>query len=83
MFPNNITLENVINAIEFIDNNDIPRNRVSREWFLVYNNQQYPPKYCISIANRFANGQELSSSDFVTSEAVNYLIGLGFILINN
>ena len=83
MIPNNITLENVISAIEFIDNNNVPRKRVSRDWFLVYNDQQYPPKYCISIANQFANGQELNSSDFVTSEAVNYLIRLGFILIEN
>lgn len=78
MIPDNISYENVVRALDYIDNHGVPAIRTSRKWFLVYNNQNYPPKYCISLANQFANGQEHMPSAFITNEAVAYLLRLGF-----
>ena len=76
--PENILRENVLKAIEEIREKDIPKNRKIQTWVLVYNNQVYPPKYVISLSNKYANGKFLNSSEFNTYEAMAYLRKLGF-----
>ena len=80
--PMNITREHVMRAIAFIDMYGVPPERSSREWFLLVNGTLYPPKYVLSIANRFANGVELYSEDFRISGARRYLAGLSFDILN-
>ncbi|MDD2984594.1 MAG: AAA family ATPase [Crocinitomicaceae bacterium] len=64
MIPNNITTIHLQKAIEEIDKNGIPKGRESTIYDMVYNGKLYPPKLVISIANRFANGNELNANDF-------------------
>jgi hypothetical protein len=79
MINKNITSENVLRAIQEIDKNPYPRNRESRKYKLVFNNKLYPPKYVLSVANKFVNGRELDADLFNGgAEANNYLCSLGF-----
>jgi hypothetical protein len=46
---------------------------------LKYNGKYYLPKYIISIANKYANGRELRTSEFSGgSESISFLRALGF-----
>ena len=62
MIPKNIKRQHVIHAIEEIDEKKIPDHRKSTKYLLNYQNTLYPPKYVISIANKYANGAELPPS---------------------
>lgn len=64
MIPKNITKQHILKAIEDIDRNGVPSGRDSTKFLLSLNGKSYPPKYVVSLANRFANGQELSPSVF-------------------
>ncbi len=64
MIPNNITRDHLIQAIQEIDDNGITKGRHSSTYDLVHNDRRYPPKLVISIANRFANGEELDHNKF-------------------
>ena len=68
MIPDNISKDNILNALEEIHKEGIPDNRQSEKYLLLHNDFFYPPKYVISIANRFANGKELDSSEFSGGE---------------
>jgi hypothetical protein len=76
--PKNITREHIIKAVAYIERTGVPPERQSREWFLRVNGEYYPPKYVLSVANRFANGVELDPKEFRISGARRYLTGLGF-----
>ncbi len=77
MIPNNITEQNVLDAIKDFNINGIryPLAR-SKKFDLVFNNQTYPPKYIISLANEYANKVYLSHQDFDTYEAQRLLKSL-------
>lgn len=81
--PRNITREHVLQAIEEININQYPTTHKSTKYDLYYNENYYPPKYVISIANRFANEVELPTSEFSggLDEANKYLIDLGFDIV--
>jgi hypothetical protein len=79
MIPKNIIRNHILNAIQKVDLNGIPKGRDSKKFKLVYKAKIYPPKYLISIANQLANGEELESSGFSGGrETNNYLEWLGF-----
>ncbi len=79
MIPLNIDHEHAIKAIREIDSNGIPSGRGSIKFLVEFEGKQYPPKYVISLANKFANGEELVSSKFNGGqETNNFLKGLGF-----
>ena len=59
MIPINITSSHITTAIGEIDRDGVPARRNSTRYDLLYNGQRYPPKYVVSIANRYANGVEL------------------------
>lgn len=83
MIPSNIKKDDVLRAINYIDNNGIPKERESTKFCLNYNAKQYPPKYIISIANMFANGIELSPSTFSGGEeSNNFLKKLEFEIVD-
>lgn len=62
--PSNIAREHILSALKKIDNEGIPKGRSSKKYELIYDGKRYPPKYVISLANLFANGEELNSSSF-------------------
>jgi 5-methylcytosine-specific restriction protein B len=77
--PNNIEKEHIISAIQEIDNSGISNSRRNAsEYALLYSGQEYPPKYVISIANKYANNEELSSNDFNSIQSRTFLTNLGF-----
>lgn len=59
MIPKNIDRNHVILAIQEIDEKSVPKSRKSAKFQLLYNGNFYPPKYIISVANKYANGKEL------------------------
>jgi hypothetical protein len=62
--PKNISSEHVKQAIQEIDRVGIPDKRESTRYILKHNDKNYPPKLVISIANKYANSEELSPSVF-------------------
>ncbi len=82
MIPKNITKQHILKAIAEIDRNGVPSGRDSTKFFLSIKGKSYPPKYVVSLANKFANGQELSPSVFNGGAETNgYLQLLGFQII--
>jgi hypothetical protein len=79
MIPKNITRQHVLSAVADIDRSGTPDRKVSRKFTVDYNGNHYPPKYLVSLANRHANGTELSSSVFNGGAETNdFLRSLGF-----
>ena len=73
--------EHVLKALKEINERGVPEDRVSKTWFLLYEGRRYPPKYVISLANKYANEYELPPSKFTPQEAASYLRRLGFKVI--
>ena len=62
--PKNITKEHIKNTINEIVLSEITKERLSYNYYLVYGDENLPPKYVISIANKFANNELLDSESF-------------------
>lgn len=75
--PLSIKKEHVLKAIEEIDKTGIPLERESKSYSLLFNNKEYPPKYVICIANKYASSEELVFNYFNSLQAVSYLENLG------
>jgi hypothetical protein len=79
MIPANITRDHVLLAIKEISQQGVPEKRQSRDFVLLFQGNLFPPKYVISVANRYANGRELDPSQFSGGrESNSFLIDLGF-----
>ena len=78
MIPRNIKSEQILKAVAEIDQYGVPPNRGSVHYDLVIKQNSYPPKYVISIANKYANGSELLPNSFNAVEAKVYLSRLKF-----
>jgi hypothetical protein len=82
MIPSNIEREHILKAIEEIDSNGVPPRRESRDYYLIFKGRRYPPKYVVSLANKFANRRKLKSSRFTGGqETNNFLRRLGFEIV--
>jgi hypothetical protein len=80
--PENITREDILKAIEEIDQEGIPPKRGATKYDIKHGNNYYPPKYTISLANKYANGSILSSNDFYGGEESNsFLRRRGFEIV--
>lgn len=64
MIPKNIKKEHILKAIDEVEKIGVTGSRISKKFRLEYNGRHYPPKYVISLANKYANGKELDSSEF-------------------
>jgi hypothetical protein len=83
-FPKNIKLEHLIQAIEKIDREGIPRDGDSMYYDVKYKSNFYPPKLVVSIANVFANGVELDRNSFdggMNTPCFHLLIKHGFEIV--
>ena len=84
MIPKNIRSEHILKAIEEVERIGFPDNRNSKNFHLEYNGKYYPPKYILSLANKYANGKELVSSEFSGGKESNDFLGkLGFNIIED
>ena len=82
MIPKNIKKEHILIAIEKIERARIPKGRSSKKFILEYRGKHYPPKYVISLANKYVSGKELDSSEFSGGqETNNFLKRLGFDIV--
>jgi len=76
--PDNITADHIRQAARWINDHGIPPNRKSKIYDVIVDNYPYPPKYIISVANKFANQEELPPYKFTAQEALRYLEKRGF-----
>ena len=84
MILNNVKRKHILKAFQEIDRDGIPKGRNSKKFELVFEEKAYPPKYVISLANKYVNGKELDPSDFGGGRETNdYLGGLGFEIVEN
>ncbi|WP_082683311.1 HNH endonuclease [Fictibacillus sp. FJAT-27399] len=82
--PKNINKEHVLEAIQQINREGVREKRESTRFSLVYESKSYPPKYVVSIANIFANGEEYSPTLFSGGNETNKFLGkLGFTVTEN
>lgn len=81
MIPKNIGKEHVIRAIGEIQKVGFPKNRVPIKYLLKRNSGYYPPKYVVSLANKYINGNMLDSSEFDAGDANGFLQRLGFEIV--
>ena len=79
----NISKEDIIKAINEIDEKGIAKGAHSSTYDLVYNEKQYPPKLVISLANKHATGEIIDRKTFSggrNSKAFNLLENNGFLI---
>jgi len=82
MIPKNISREHVLKAIEEVKRIGIPKGRGSKKFLMEFNSNYYPPKYIISMANKYANGEELNPSELSGgTESNDFLRVLGFQIV--
>nr|AAU83568.1 conserved hypothetical protein [uncultured archaeon GZfos31B6] len=82
MIPSAIERGHVIEAMQEIDSDGVPSSRCSKKFLIEFEGRQYPPKYVVSLANKFANGEELDPSVFNGGQETNdFLKGLGFTIV--
>ena len=82
--PDSIKPEHIRKAIEEIRRKGVPSRRQSTGYDLIDDDgRRYPPKYVVSIANRYANGVELDSNEFSGGvETNNFLKNKGFMIVD-
>jgi 5-methylcytosine-specific restriction protein B len=68
MIPKNIKQLNIESALDEIDREGIRKGRHSNMYDLFTRGNRYPPKLVLSIANRYANGEELDPGTFSGGE---------------
>lgn len=79
--PNNLTKQDILNAVQYIDKNGVPdKNKSTKYELVVDSGKRYPPKYIIAVANHLLHNVEISTEEFNAVEAKNFLKGLNFMI---
>lgn len=74
-----IEVQDVLDALKYIDENNVPSHNQSVWYELVTDDgKKYPPKYVVAVANHLAHGADISTDTFGPTEANRYLENLGF-----
>lgn len=77
----NVRYEDIEKGLKYIDVNGIPSVNESTRYDLVSaDGKRYPPKYVLAVADHLANGTEISTLEFNSIDAKNYLSNMGFTL---
>ena len=77
----NISKQDIIDAIKYIDENGIPeKNRSSKYELIMENGDKYPPKYVIAVAEHIAHGTEIDTNTYNVIEAKDFLQKRGFVI---
>jgi len=82
MIPKGFQHQHFLKAIAEIDIEGVPKPRESYRYDLLINGKKYPPKYVISIANKYLNGKEWPSKSFNAVEAKDYFIRNGYRILD-
>ena len=84
MIPRIIKREHVLKALREIDAYRVVKYRASKKYSLRYEDRNYPPKFVISRAYKFATGEELASHTFGGGRQTNdFFRSLGFTIIES
>ena len=76
-----ITKQDIIRALKYIDETGVPDQNQSTKYELVTEDgKRYPPKYVVAVADHLANGAEISTESFTALDARNYLEGQNFVI---
>jgi len=79
--PKNILKDDILKAIKYIDENDVPEKHKSTKYELVdKSGKKYPPKYVIAVANYLVNHEDILTEGFNAVEAKKFLEGLNFVI---
>ncbi len=78
MIPEGLTNVHLQQAVEYINRHGVTNRRRSTRYDLIINGRNYPPKYVISIANRYLNHEEWPPTNFNAVEAKDYFICRGY-----
>ncbi len=78
MIPKGLSDDHFRRAASEIDLRGVAPGRASRHYDLILNGKSYPPKYIISLANRFAHGNDLPAEKFNAVEAKEYFLRSGY-----
>ncbi|WP_434049066.1 HNH endonuclease [Marinobacter salarius] len=82
MIPDGIEKNHLDQAVAEIRRNGVPENRKSIHYDYVHSGWLFPPKYIISIAAKYAFGEELESGKFNAVRARDYLRARGHTVID-
>ncbi|WP_415770290.1 hypothetical protein [Pseudomonas sp. LB3P38] len=84
MIPKTITRDHVLQAIANILAEGVPKKRKSTKFGLIHDGQSYPPKLVLSLAAKYAYGEELTTTEFSGGVESNvFLERLGFQIESN
>lgn len=73
--------QDIIDALQFIDENGVPEHNIIVKYVLVSEDgKKYPPKYVVAVADYLANGTDISTDSFNSIDAKNYLESQGFVI---
>lgn len=79
MSIHNLSKQDIIEAIKYIDTNGVlEKNRSVKHELVLENGKKYPPKYVIAVAEHITYGCEIDVSGFTTDDAINFLKKRGF-----
>lgn len=79
--PKNISKDNILEAIKYIDEKGVPDKNKSTKYELVTKSgNRYPPKYVIAVANHLVNHEDISTEGFNAVEAKDFLERLSFVI---
>lgn len=77
--PSNLSKQNIIEAIPYIDEHGIPDKHQSVKYdFVADSGKRYPPKYIVAVAHHLATGVDITTDTFNAIDAKNFLEKLGF-----
>jgi len=81
LIPLGVKSIHVIRAIQETNSKGIPSGRESRKFALFFKGREYPPKYILSLANKYAGGKKLNPLKFSGGRETNsFLKRLGFVV---
>lgn len=76
-----ISEQNIIDALKYIDEHGVPDANKSTKYELIHDNgNKYPPKYVIAVADHLATGKAIGNGDYNAVEAKNFLEARGFVV---
>lgn len=73
----NLSKQNILEALDYIDKNGVPEKNMNKTYEMVVE-ERYPPKYVVLLANHLTNGADISDDSFNSIDANNLLKSLGF-----
>lgn len=82
MIPDGIESKHLAKAVAEIDLHGVPDSRRSVHYDYLYSGKRYPPKYVISLAGKYAFGEELPFDAFNAVRARDYLRTRGHTVID-